>query len=109
MTLVTGCGKNVLEPAELSGQGRIDRAAVEQVEAGTPAGRAGGCCAAMLTARHDHHRQRGLVVLADDQDVAAALRPEDDAGRILDRDCVAQPGRIGLGGLGPFGRFAAAR
>ena len=63
----------------------------------------------MLSARHHHHGERRLVVLADDQDVAAALGPEDDGGRVLDRDRIAQPGGIGLGGLGPFGRLAAAR
>ena len=49
----------------------------------------------MLSAGHDQHRQRGLVVLADHQQVAAALGAEDGGGRVLDRDRVAQPGLLG--------------
>ena len=96
--------QDVLEPAELAGQRRIDRAAVEEVD---PARlRADGrVLRGDADRRHHHHGQRRLVVLADDQDVAAALRAEDDRGGVLDRDRVAQPGRVGLGGLGPFGRL----
>ena len=39
-----------------------------------------------------HHRQRGLVVLADDEQVGPALPAEDDRGRVLDRHRLAQPG-----------------
>ena len=61
-----------LELAELAGQRRIDGAAVEQVEAQAargPRGMLGGDA----QAGHDQHGQGGLVVLADDQQVAAAL------------------------------------
>ena len=93
------------ELAELAVEPGIDGAAVEEVE---PArlGATGRVLRGDAQDRHHHHRQRRLVVLADDQHVAAALRAEDDAGGVLDRDRVAQPGRIDLGGLRrPFGRL----
>ena len=42
-------GKNILEPTELSRQGGVDRAAVEQIDPASPCAE-GACCEAMLTA-----------------------------------------------------------
>src|SRR5205814_5303311 len=45
--------------------------------------------------RNTHHRQSGLVVMADDQEVIAALSMENHLGRALDRVGGAEPGAGG--------------
>ena len=70
--------------------------AVEDEEAGPDADRVGrgrrdtGPRGSSKRASHD--AERGLVVLADDQQVVAALAAEQGRGRVLDRDGVADPG-----------------
>ena len=56
---------------------------------------AGANWAARLTDGRGRDAECRLVVLADDQEVVAALAAEQSRGRVLDRDRVAQPG---LGG-----------
>ena len=53
---------------------------------------AGANWAARLTRRRADDAERGLVVLADDQEVVAPLAAEEGRGRVLDGDRVAQPG-----------------
>ncbi len=62
---------------------------------------AGGNWAARLSRSAADHAERRLVVLADDQQVVAALAAEEGRGRVLDRDRVAEPGLGRARRLGP--------
>ena len=85
-----------LEPLPIARFGRIGSRAVEdedRVNAWSCAQPLCDCCAARLITLLARMPSGQLILLADDQQVAAALRAEDGRGRVLDRDRVAQPGR----------------
>ncbi len=75
--VLDGVRDDVRDLAQPAGERRIDRAAVQEVEV-TRLGADRRVLRGDAHDRHDHHGQRRLVALADDQDIAAALRAEDD-------------------------------
>ena len=74
----------------------IFRSAVEHEEAGPEAngaGRGDGILGRQAQERGDHDPDRGLVVLADDQQVISPLAPKQGRRRVFDRDRIADPRR----------------
>lgn len=88
-------GEEGLEAREDGGERRVGGGAVEDVEGGGGGGLLGG----EGEDGSDHHREGGLFLLADEEDVDAALTAEGDGGGVFDGDGFAEEGD-GCGGGG---------